>query len=256
MEEIYQMKTSISLSKYLFSLSSIILIVVFYWIFSTIQNDAWFYPSWSEICGGIGKIITSGEKMSYFGYSFLRILFTILLSFISAVIVAFFYVIFEASFHFFKPLILIMKTAPMAILSVYLFIIVGSKIASFIITYLFITPVFVEGLINAIKNIPIEIINELRITPCPMYKKFIKVYFPLIFPYVAMTFFQTIGLSIKVMMMGEYICQTPKSIGKYIYLLKTEYNCTMLLSILIIVVVFVAIIEGVISILSKRYFTK
>ena len=74
------MKTSISLSKYLFSLSSIILIVVFYWIFSTIQNDAWFYPSWSEICGGIGKIITSGEKMSYFGYSFLRILFTILLS--------------------------------------------------------------------------------------------------------------------------------------------------------------------------------
>ena len=90
MEEIYQMKTSISLSKYLFSLSSIILIVVFYWIFSTIQNDAWFYPSWSEICGGIGKIITSGEKMSYFGYSFLRILFTILLSFISAVIVAFF----------------------------------------------------------------------------------------------------------------------------------------------------------------------
>ena len=250
------MKTSISPSKYLFSLSSILLLIIFYWVFSTIQNDAWFYPSWGQIVQGIGKIITSGEKMSYFGYSFLRILFTTLLSFLSAVIVSFFFVIYEASFHFFKPLILIMKTAPMAILSVYLFIIVGSKTAPFIITYLFITPVFVEGLINAIKNVPVEIINELRITDCPTYKKFLKVYLPLIFPYIAMTFFQTIGLSIKVMMMGEYICQTPKSIGKFIYLLKTDYNCTMLLAVLIIVVILVSIIEWIISLLTKRYFTK
>lgn len=253
------MKHSTSLSRYIFSASSLILVVVVWYIVSTF-NGGILFPSWGEIGSSIIKIFTNevcqnvkscNVSLAVF-WTFFRLIITMIFSAISACFIAFLYCLYGPIYSFFKPLIAIMKAAPIAIVSVYLWYSFSSNISPYIVTFFVINPIMTESFITSIDNIDDGIINELKLVKTSVFAKFFKVYIPLILPYIAMSVLQSFGLGFKVMVMSEYLCQTNNGIGKWIYNFTLILDYSYLLGFLIIIVVIVLIIEFVIRILQNK----
>ena len=82
-------------------------------------------------------------------------------------------------------------------------------------------------------------------------KKITNIYIPIIFPFIIMTLIQTLGMSFKVMIMGEYICQTDNSIGKILYGIKANLEMDSLIAYGILIVLIVSILELIIKHIKK-----
>jgi len=248
--------TSIIKNKYLWGLSGILTIILLYFIISTVADNQFIYPSYSKIFSSISMMISDKVFISAFFNSILKVIICISLSLLSAVVISLLYMLYKPSIYFFKPLIVIIKSSPLAILIIYLFISIGDEKAPYIITILMTIPICIEGFISALDNIDKALLLQLRTENVPMIRKFFQVLLPLIFPYIIMTILQTFGLGLKVMIMGEYICQSNNSLGEIIYNYKTTLSFDSLLGILILIVTFVLIIEIIIKLLSKKILKK
>ena len=86
----------------------------------------------------------------------------------------------------------------------------------------------------------------------PMIQKNKSVYLPIVFPYVIMCLIQTLGMSFKVMIMGEYICQTNTSIGKVLYSVKMNIEMDSLVAYGILIVLIVVVLEYMIGYCKRR----
>lgn len=245
------MKNSTSIFKILNTVIGIILILLF-WIILSYTNDNFVFPKIETIFSSFINIITNKTIIINSLFSLLRVIIVILISLIISLIISFIYMLKKDSIYLFKPLIIILKSSPLAIISVYLWISVGANKAPYIITLLMILPVIIEGFISSLNNIDIMYINQLKTEDVSYVKKFFKIYIPLIMPYIFMTILQSFGLGIKVMLMGEYICQSNSSLGEIIYNYKQNLDFPHLLALLLLIVIIVSLIELMINLISKK----
>ena len=113
-------------------------------------------------------------------------------------------------------------------------------------------PVMIEGFIAALDEIDTIYLLTLKTENVSFIKKYFIIYLPLIMPYILMTCLQTFGLGIKVMIMGEYICQSNNSLGNIVYLYKQNLDFAHLFALLIEVVILVFIVEIAVKIVKKK----
>lgn len=250
------MKTSTSLISKLVSLLSILLLAFVIYLVSNSKQDAQLYPTLDQIFSSIYLNVSSGKTILAFLSTILRVIIVLFVSFLSALLISFLYYYSRYTLDFIKPLLTIMKAAPLAAISVYIFMTVKGKLGTplrpYLITYLVTLPITVEGFISAIDDISPSILCELRITQGPKYLKFNKIYFPLMRRHIILTLLQTIGLSFKVMIMAEYLCQTKNSVGIIIYDSFTILDMSNLIAVIIEVVIIVIIGEAIIKQLKKK----
>lgn len=246
------MMTSTTRNKWIASISGIISIFVFWIILSEVKQDSFIYPKIDQIFISLGTLITDTEILLSASMSFLRVLLVLLIAFVISLFISFFYILFKDSYSFFQPILILFRATPLAIISVYLWISLGGEKAPYLITLLMVLPIMTEGFITAINEIHQGYINELRLQNVSIFKKFFQVIIPLIFPYIIMTLLQTLGLGIKVMIMGEYLCQTSNSLGQQIYFFKQTLSFDLLIAMLIYIVSIVCVLEFSIKLISKR----
>jgi ABC transporter, permease protein len=144
-----------------------------------------------------------------------------------------------------------MRSVPLAVISIFILILAKEKTQPYFITILMTLPVVFEGLITATNEIGHEIIDEMRLLKGSIFIKIRKIYIPIIFPYIMMTIIQALGMSFKVLIMGEYLCYTNVSIGKNLYDLKA-LGMAGLLAYGILIVVIVSILEFMIWLIKIK----
>ena len=145
-----------------------------------------------------------------------------------------------------------MRSMPLAVISIFIFILIGDRIGPYIITILMSLPVVLEGMMTSVDQINSDIIDEVKMLPGRIGQKIKSVYLPIVFPYVMMCLIQTLGMSFKVMIMGEYICQTSTSIGKVLYGVKMNIEMDYLVAYGILIVLIAGLLECVIKYWKKR----
>ena len=145
-----------------------------------------------------------------------------------------------------------MKATPLAIISVYLWISLGAEYAPYLITFLMIFPVSIEGFITAIDQMSSKYENMIKLENRSIFTKYFRLYLPMILPFIVMTILQTYGMGLKVMIMGEYICQTPTSLGRIIYDYKSSLSFSSLLGMMIIIILLVSLIELIIKLIANK----
>lgn len=247
--------SSIFKKDYLYLITGTALIFLIYYIISATANDNFVFPSFSLIFKSFGEMLSTGTLYVNIGYSFLRIVLSLLMSLFLSLIFSFLYIVFRPSYILIKPLIFIMKVSPLAIISLYLWMQAGAIGTTYIVSFMVMFPLMIEANIAAIDNIGKSIIDELRLNSASIFTKFFKVYIPMISPFIIMSILQCFGLGFKVVVMTEYLCLTPNSIGRYLYDLKLAFDNSGMLSLLIIIILIVAIFEVLIHLL-KKYMTK
>lgn len=246
------MKNSIWNKSYLYSISGILLLVLSWIIISTLANDSLIFPQIDQIVKAILNIFSKVENLKYILLDVIRIIFSIAISFIVSIVVVFFYIRFKNSYHFLKPILIFFKTIPVVAISIFIWLLVGGKSVPIITTILVTIPVIIQGLVGAINSMDKNLVDELKMVNNNHFIAFFKVYLPYLLPYIFISFFQTFGLGLKVMVTSEYLSQTNNSIGKALYNAQSNIALDVILAWSIIIIVFVGICETIIKKISKN----
>lgn len=240
----------------IFSVSSLLIILFIWIIISTIYKNDLIFPSVISILKALGQIIFNLSSLKVIFMTILRVLISVAICFLMGFMISGIYIYSKTSLAFFRPIINIMRSMPLAVISIFIFILIGDKLGPYLITILMSLPVVIEGLITAIDNIEPSLIDEVKMLKGSTLTKITKVYIPIIMPYVLMCLIQTLGMSFKVMIMGEYICQTNNSIGKALYGFKGNLEMDLLIAYGIVIVVICLILEYIIKKIKQKLLKK
>lgn len=244
-----------TLKKFLYPIITIILIIVIWELYASYRNEPTVFPHTNQIITSFFNLFTI-KNLKTLGMTLLRIIISVIIAFTISLLIGLLYILKKDTIYFFKPIISMMKTIPLAVISIFLWLIFKGTIAPYIITTLIIIPISIEGVITSIDGIDKVLIDDLKMINTNTFKSLIYVYIPLIKDYLLMVFLQTFGLGLKVMVMGEYICQTKNSVGKILSVVKSGVGYLDAMSELIawgiLLVVIVVIIEILIKLLIKK----
>ena len=240
----------ISTHKIIYTLISLIVILLAWEILVFIKNEPSIFPHITDIYKSIINKINK-ETFIIIGNTLLRTIISVVIVIVISFIISFLYILNKNTLSFFTPFISIMRSTPLAVLSIFIFLLLD-KIAPYVITILVILPVAIEGITTAIANIDKNLLDDAKLNSPSIFKTIIYVHIPLIKNYLIMVFVQIFGLGIKVMVMGEFICYTKNSIGKELSVLKYINELPDLISGGIIIVLLVAIIEFIIKKIIQR----
>lgn len=243
-----------TIKKYSLGIISILSIFLLWQIVVVIKDDSFIFPSIFEILKSSFNIIISKTDLLILSNTLFKLIIVIVISLLLAGVVAFIYIIFPSSIYFFRPIINILKAAPFAVISIYIFYAFyeTKEIAPGIVTFLVVLPLSFEGLIGAIDNIDKNLSDDLKMLEINTFKKFIYVYIPICVPFIVTTLLQSFGLGLKVMIMSEFMSQVDGTVGGALFNIKYNYDYAYLLGWLVIIITIVSIIDMLIRIISKR----
>lgn len=243
-----------TIKKYSLGIISFVSIFLLWQIVVVIKNDSFIFPSVFEILKSSFNIIISKTDLLILSNTLFKLIIVIVISLLLSCVVAFIYIIFPSSIYFFRPIINILKAAPFAVISIYIFYAFyeAKEIAPGIVTFLVVLPLSFEGLIGAIDNIDRNLTDDLKMLEINTFKKFVHVYIPICVPFIVTTLLQSFGLGLKVMIMSEFMSQVDGTVGGALFNIKYNYDYAYLLGWLVIIITIVSIIDMLIRIISKR----
>lgn len=215
------------------------------------QNDLVF-PSLLELLNSFKNMIISPNTYQLLLGTIIRIIGSLLLGIIISFGITTLYCVVPSSLSLFKPFLVFMKATPLIIISLFVWLLLGANFGPYFINLLIIVPIMTEGLISGINQIDSNIIDSLRLEVDNKLRVIFEVKFLMIKDQTLMILLQTIGLSFKVMVMAEYICQTNKSIGKTLINLKNALEVADLLAWAILIMLVVVITETFLQIIKKK----
>ncbi len=255
MEVKFQMRRSTTKSKLVsstLSISAILFLLLLWMIVASIYQNDFIFPSIKSIIQAFFRIFQTSNSLKAIGFTCIRVILSVVICFFLGLVITGIYIICPMSIHFLRPMIQMMRSIPLAVISIFIFILIGDKIGPYIITILMSLPIVLEGMMTSVNQINPHIIDEVNMLSGSIWQKIKSVYLPIVFPYVIMCLIQTLGMSFKVMIMGEYICQTSTSIGKVLYSVKMNIEMDSLVAYGILIVLIVVVLECMIGYCKRR----
>lgn len=237
------------------SITSLLIIFLGWIILSNHYQNEYTFPTINKIFTSLIEILTSKADLKAIGMTILRAMLSVIITMIIGIVITSIYIICPISVAFFKPIIRIMRSVPLAVVSIFILILAKDATQPYFITILMTLPVVFEGLITSVNGINGTITDEMKLLKGSTFKKITSIYLPIISPYIIMTIVQALGMSFKVLIMGEYLCYTNVSIGKNLYDLKS-LGMAGILAYGIIIVFIVSIIELIVLLIKNRLINK
>lgn len=228
----------------IYLISLICLILIIYLVSYTVGNDIIFPTPFDSFLALI-DLLKSKNTYVTIGYTFLRLLITLVISFIIGGSLGILAGRFGFIRSFLKPWILIFRSLPLAAIIVIIMVVLGFDLSPYIICMLMLIPIIYEAFLNGILSLDKDLMQVWRLESNMNLKVLINIIFPLAKPFIRTAFSQSVGLGIKVLVMAEFICNTRNSIGQSLansanYL---EYDKVFAWSF--IAIIFVIIVESI-----------
>ncbi len=147
---------------------------------------------------------------------------------------------------FLKPYVTILRTIPVISIVVILLILFGFNYTPYIITFLMVFPIIYSSVLEGIHQMDHELLDVYHLEEHDFKLGLKLVYFPMIKKYILLSFLQSFGLGIKVLVMAEFLSQTKYSIGNQIFLAKVNLTYDKVFAWTIILILLSVLIEYVI----------
>lgn len=163
------------------------------------------FPSPIETFGRFGELLSLGSTWNALGSSLLRTLEGFAFAFAFALLLGSLAGEIKPLQHFFKPLIIVFKSAPTAAF-VFLFLVIsGSSNAPIWVVSILAFPILYESVVSGINAIPREILWASRVDQGTKIRTLMAIKIPLAAPYVALGVLNSFALSFKTEIMAEII---------------------------------------------------
>lgn len=245
------MKNSID-KKIYFSLG-ILFIFVIWVVGQSVINNSYVVPKLGETFKALGDLFTKSHTYIVLGHTLLRLFLSISFYFVVGLLLAILSYKFKGFKWFIKPIITLLKTLPIAVVIILLWIMLGTEYAPYYIVGVVVLPIIYEAVLIGFENINNDILDEVKISNGISPKVIFKVLLPITFPAILTSLIQSIGLGLKVLVMAEYITQPRYSIGnEFVYYKDIALQMEYLFAWSILLIIFVLSIELLISYFSKK----
>ena len=231
-----------TIKKIAFSTLTVLILFIIWMIISCVKDNQMIYPSLGAIFKAFPKIMTV-SNLKAFGFTILRVLLNIGICLVVAFLLAIVTIKVSFIYQIIAPLMRLMRTVPFICLSLMIVLFFSKIIAPFIVAVVVILPLMYEGILAGFRQIKPNLKDDLALLDLSFGTKLTKVYIPICVPSILLTLLQTLGLSFKVMIMGEYFAQTKNSLGNVLYDVKSNIYMDELFAWTIIIVLLVAIGE-------------
>jgi NitT/TauT family transport system permease protein len=206
-------------------ISSSIFVLFMIWVitYQSIDHQL-IMPSPQSVFLSMFELLTNISTLGIIASSIFRLFISILLSTILGIILGMLSGLNQKVSWVMKPYVTILRTIPVISIIVILLILFGYRITPFIITFLMVFPIVFQAAESGIKAIDRELIDVYHLERHNFIISIQDLYFPMIQKYLILSFLQSFGLGLKVLIMAEYLGQTRNSIGNSLYLAKSNLN--------------------------------
>lgn len=243
--------TSILKNKYFLSICSVLSIVLLlYLIYLRIDNPI-IFPSPLAIVKELGSLLSRISTYNIVAYTLMRLIFSLLISFIIGATLGFISARFKSFRLFINPWMIIFRSTPLAATIVIIMVILGMSNSPYVICLLMLIPVVYEAFLNGILSLDKRLIEVYRLDSSLNSTVIRKVLIPMSIPFIKTAFNQSLGLGIKVLIMAEFICYTPKSIGKALGQAASNLEYATVFAWTIIAIIIIMLIDLLVHYINK-----
>lgn len=244
------MKTSIIKNNYLLtSLSLLSFLALLYIVYLFIDNDVIFPAPHVTLISFFNLFKVSSTYVNL-GYTFLRLIVSLVISFMIGGILGILAGKFKSFEIIMKPWMTIMRSVPLASIIVIIMIVVGMYKSPYIICGLMLIPIVYEAFLQGIKNLDSELMQVWHLESNYNLLVLRKIVFPLALPFIQTAFVQSVGLGVKVLVMAEFICFTPNSIGKALVSAANNLEYDLAFAWSLLAILFVLFVEGFVKLIN------
>jgi NitT/TauT family transport system permease protein len=237
----------ISLKKTSLSILAIFVIFIVWLIFGAIVNNDLLLPKPLSVFKAFLTIFSDGSSLTAIGYTLIRLLAGLAIAFVFGFGLGLISGLNKNISYFLTPFITILRTVPVISITVLLLIILGFNLTPYVITFLMLFPLIYQATYGSIKALDQELIDVYRLEDNSLYSAIRHCYIPLIAQEIKTSLLQSMGLGIKVLVMAEYLSQTKKSIGNYLYLAKTNIEYDKVFAWTLVLVLLALFFEAIIN---------
>ncbi len=213
-------------------------------------------PSPLDVLLTIGGLASEGSSLAIMGLTLVRLLISVFVSAVLGISLGVLAGLKKKVSWILSPYVTILRTIPVISIVVILLIVLGYQITPYLITFLMVFPIIYQAAEEGIKNIDPSYIDVYRLEAHDFKLSIKYLYYPLIKPYLFLSFLQSFGLGLKVLVMAEYLAQTKNSIGQALYMAKTNIDYSSVFAWTIILIILSALFELLISSYRRREYVQ
>ncbi|MCK7487895.1 MAG: ABC transporter permease subunit [Bacillus subtilis] len=146
-----------------------------------------------------------------------------------------------------SPLATIFRTIPVVSIIVIVLMFFGFRFAPYVITFLMLFPISYQAALEGVSRVDSELVDVYKLEDHHFGRMLLHCYLPLMAGYLRTAMLQSAGLGVKVLVMAEYLAQTPDSIGNRLYLAKAMLEYDQVFAWTIVLIVIALLIETAIN---------
>ncbi len=218
---------------------AVLLFVLVWTFFAWRVGNRTLLPYPTDVLDALGRLLTTGQTYRILASSFYRLFSAIVIATLLGVGVGLLAGVLPDVDAFLKPLVTSLRTVPVASVIVVILILYGSRTSLYIITFLMLFPLLYEATRQGVLNIDPSLKEAYTMETQRVWLGAFKFYLPLTLPFIKTGLLQSLGLGFKVLVMAEFIAQSPVSIGRALYIsrISLAYDDVFAWTIIIIALV-------------------
>ena len=232
------------MKKSVYALLMILILIIIWQIYAYRINNPFIFPNVGLVIESLLRILLQSDTYIIIGNSFARLILSIVIAGGLGIILGLFSGERESLDYFLNPIVVSLRTLPVASIIIIILILFARNQALFVITFLMLFPIIYEATKQGVKHIDKTLKEALLLEQVHYFYKQVHIIIPLTFPYIKTALLQSIGIGFKVLIMAEFISQADKSIGRALYMGSININYADVFAWTIILIIIVTIIEN------------
>lgn len=229
--------------KIFYSSLAFLVIILIWLIGSFVVDNELVLPTISDTIKALTELFKSKSFYANLGASLLRLIISVLISFVLSIIIVSLSMVNSKFGYFIKPFMTFFRVIPLVSIVLIILLLFGFKIAPFIIVSLLLIPNSYETILSGYYGIDQEMIDVFKIESNSKFDLVSKVYLPFLSSPIRSSLIESIGLGFKVLVMAEYLAQVNKSYGNALYEAKTYLETDKLFALSIVLIILCFLIE-------------
>ena len=234
-----------------------ILIPIAFWItiwelLAIIVNNSYFLPHISETATALCAVITSDKFFKSIIFTFLRVLFGLVLGIIGGCLLA----VISHHVHILKsiisPIISVIKATPVATFIILLWVSLSGNALTVAIAFLMVLPIIWQNVLDGYDAVSAELSEVCLIYNVKGIRKFNLLVFPTLLKYLTPAVITSAGLAWKSEIAAEIIAYTKNSIGQFMNDAKYNFDTATVFAWTLIIIALSILLERLTRYLLRR----
>ena len=250
------MKKLITSNPFLYTLGLILVFVLWIIISYGLGPGNLVFPSPIDVFKATGTILSDSFTYQSIGNSLLRTFEGFSISFLAALLLGSLTGEIKALQLVFKPLIIVLKSAPTAAFVFLFLLLTGSSFAPICIVTLLAFPILYESVVAGYNAVPEQMIFAAKVDGASRLRRAMKVELPLALPFVILGMVNSFALSFKTEIMAEIIAgDTNAGIGGAIRMYRNEdpSNLAPIFGLALIAIIIILLFDLISHLIKKRF---